>query len=141
MKRYIGTKTVHATPMNRADYNTYRGWELPSNENGADEGYLVEYTDGGTGNDSRHVGYISWSPKAQFETAYSERRAHAELQPYQQRVLDERAELDEKAVKLEIFLQSPAFDALNDYEQALLGRQFLTMRKYSAILAERISRY
>ncbi len=70
MKTYIGTKIIDAKPMNRAEYNEYRGWELPANENGADEGYLVEYHDGGKGNDSRHAGYISWSPKEQFENAY-----------------------------------------------------------------------
>jgi hypothetical protein len=72
MKRYIGTKIITAQPMNRADYNTYRGWALPSDENGEDEGYLVEYLDGGKPNDSRHTGYISWSPKEQFESAYRE---------------------------------------------------------------------
>jgi hypothetical protein len=72
MKRYIGTKIITAQPMNRADYNTYRGWVLPSDENGEDEGYLVEYLDGGKPNDSRHTGYISWSPKKQFEGAYRE---------------------------------------------------------------------
>jgi Protein of unknown function (DUF2829) len=72
MKHYIGTKLISATPMNRADYNTYRGWALPENENGADEGYLVEYLDGGKPNDDRHAGYISWSPKEQFENAYRE---------------------------------------------------------------------
>ena len=72
MKTYIGTKNISAVPMNRADYNTYRNWVLPTNEDGADEGYLVEYADGGKANDSRHVGYISWSPKTQFEGAYRE---------------------------------------------------------------------
>lgn len=70
IKRYIGTKIVLLTPMNRLQYNEYRGWQLPSDENGADEGYLVEYTDGGKPNDSRHAGYISWSPKAQADAAY-----------------------------------------------------------------------
>ena len=56
--------------MNRADYNTLRGWELPANENGEDSGYLVEYTDGGTPNHTNYPGYISWSPQAQFEGAY-----------------------------------------------------------------------
>lgn len=70
MKSYIGTKQVQATPMNRAHYNEYRGWELPGNENGADEGYLVEYLDGGKPNHPGHAGYISWSPKEQFENAY-----------------------------------------------------------------------
>jgi len=69
-KTYIGTKIIKAFPMNRQDYNDYRGWQLPSNENGADDGYLVEYQDGGVPNDSRHNGYISWSPKEQFENAY-----------------------------------------------------------------------
>ncbi len=58
--------------MNRLDYNIYRGWELPSNENGSDEGYLVEYLDGGESNHPEHKGYISWSPKAQFDNGYSE---------------------------------------------------------------------
>jgi len=71
MKTYIGTKIVKASlPMNRLEYNLYRGWDLPKDENGLDEGYLIEYTDGGTPNDSRHAGYISWSPKEQFDNAY-----------------------------------------------------------------------
>jgi hypothetical protein len=70
MDTYIGTKVVKARPMNRGDYNIYRGWTLPSDENGKDDGYLVEYRDGGKPNDSRHAGYISWSPKDVFESAY-----------------------------------------------------------------------
>lgn len=70
MKLHIGTKQVTSTPMTRLAYNAYRGWELPANEDGADDGYLVEYLDGGKPNDSRHVGYISWSPKEQFDNAY-----------------------------------------------------------------------
>ena len=58
--------------MNRLDYNAYRGWELPADEDGADDGYLVEYLDGGKPNDTRHEGYISWSPKAQFDNGYTE---------------------------------------------------------------------
>lgn len=56
--------------MNRQAYNDYRGWTLPADENGADEGYLVEYLDGGKPNHPKHDGYISWSPKAQFDAAY-----------------------------------------------------------------------
>ena len=72
MKTYIGTKVVNATPMDRQEYNDYRGWELPENENGNDEGYLVEYLDGGKPNHAAHSGYISWSPKEQFDKAYRE---------------------------------------------------------------------
>lgn len=70
MKKYIGTKQISAKPMNRLEYNIYRGWDLPDDENGSDEGYLVEYLDGGKSNDDRHKGYISWSPTEQFENAY-----------------------------------------------------------------------
>ncbi len=67
---YIGTKLIRAEPMTRQAYNDFRGWTLPADENGADEGYLVEYLDGGKPNVPTHEGYVSWSPKAQFENAY-----------------------------------------------------------------------
>lgn len=59
-EKYIGTKRIEATPMTRGDYNKYRGWTIPVNENPEDNGYLVKYSDN----------YISWSPKKQFEEAY-----------------------------------------------------------------------
>lgn len=70
MERYIGTKLVNAKPMTRAAYNVLRGWELPADENGDDDGYLVEYIDGGKANHPDYTGYISWSPKDVFERAY-----------------------------------------------------------------------
>ena len=70
MKKYVGTKELKATPMNKEEYCQYRQWEVPSNENPKEEGYLVEYLDGGKPNDERHLGYISWSPKDVFEKAY-----------------------------------------------------------------------
>lgn len=70
MKTFIGTKVIQALAMNRREYNEYRGWDLPKDENGDDEGYLVEYLDGGKPNHGKHKGYISWSPKEQFEGAY-----------------------------------------------------------------------
>jgi hypothetical protein len=72
MKKYIGTKQVAAREMTREEYNFYRGWKLPDDEEGTDEGYLVEYLDGGTPNHVEHGGYISWSPKEQFDNAYRE---------------------------------------------------------------------
>ena len=71
-KTYEGTKRVHAHPMNRGEYNAYRGWEVPADENPADDGYLVEYLDGGKSNHPGHAGYISWSPKDVFERSYKE---------------------------------------------------------------------
>lgn len=72
MKSYVGTKFVNAKPMNRQEYNDLRGWQVPSDENPSDEGYLVEYIDGGKSNHPDFKGYISWSPKDVFERAYSE---------------------------------------------------------------------
>ena len=63
LKRYKCHKEVLARPMTRGDYNEYRGWTLPDDEDGADEGYLVEYPD--------NV-YESWSPKDVFDAGYTE---------------------------------------------------------------------
>ena len=62
MKKYVGTKVIEARPMTRGDYNDYRGWQIPANENPEDKGYLVKYPDG----------YESWSPAKVFEVAYRE---------------------------------------------------------------------
>ena len=62
MKKYIGTKIIEAEEMSRGEYNKYRGWTIPKNENPTDEGYLVRYSDG----------YESWSPKKQFNEVYRE---------------------------------------------------------------------
>lgn len=70
LERYIGTKIVNMLPMTRAEYNGLRGWQLPVGENGDDEGYLVEYLDGGPANTPQYEGYVSWSPKAQADAAY-----------------------------------------------------------------------
>jgi hypothetical protein len=70
MKQFIGVKLIHAKPMTRAEYNAYRGWELPADENGSDAGFLVEYLDGGKANTPDHAGYVSWSPEDVFNCAY-----------------------------------------------------------------------
>ena len=70
MSTHIGTKIINAKPMTRQAYNDLRGWTVPSNENPADEGYLVEYLDGGLPNVAGFKGYVSWSPKDVFGRAY-----------------------------------------------------------------------
>jgi len=70
MTMYLGVKYVGAVPMTRGAYNSYRGWELPIDEDGADEGFLIEYLDGGKQNHPNHTGYVSWSPKEVFQRAY-----------------------------------------------------------------------
>ena len=59
-EEYIGTKRIQTVPMTRGEYNKYRGWTMPENENPDEEGYFIRYPDG----------CQSWSPKKQFEDAY-----------------------------------------------------------------------
>ena len=70
MKRYIGTKLINAKSMTRQAYNDFRGWTVPDDENGGEEGYFVEYVDGGEGNTDYYDGYVSWSPAEVFERSY-----------------------------------------------------------------------
>lgn len=75
MKRFNGFKKVKAKPMTRQEYIDYQGFEarsLNEGEKNTDEGYLVEYMNGGKPNHESHEGYISWSPKQVFEDAYYE---------------------------------------------------------------------
>ena len=139
MKTYIGTKIIRAKPMNRQAYNAYRGWVVPKDENPLDEGYLVEYMDGGKANTVKYVGYISWSPKAQFEAAYTEIPNTDTMQyAYQVRIAAEKAELDKKREKLIAFVQSAAFDGLDVQERGRLTLQLTIMDDYSAVLGERL---
>lgn len=74
-KQYVGVKVVVAKPMTRGDYNDYRGWQIPTNENPADEGYVVEYDHG----------YISWCPKEVFEKHNYELTGHETFDVYPDR--------------------------------------------------------
>lgn len=62
MKQYITTKPIEAKPMTRGDYNEYRGWTIPDDENPCDEGYLIK----------RNDGYVTWLAKETFENDYKE---------------------------------------------------------------------
>lgn len=56
---------VKASPMNRGEYNEYRGWSLPADEKPDDTGYLVE-DPSGVANHPDHQGYIRWLPTEEF---------------------------------------------------------------------------
>lgn len=62
MKRYVGTKIIMAKPMTRGEYNIYRGWKIPENENPGDEGYLVK----------EQNNHETWMPKRVFEETYKQ---------------------------------------------------------------------
>jgi len=140
MTHFIGTKTVIAYPMTRGQYNDYRGWQLPVNEQGEDEGYLVEYTDGGQPNDERHAGYISWSPKAQFDAAYLPIGDVEGLPAHVQRVIGEYVQLTDKLTKLNRFVESDGFSKVDPTDQHLLSTQIMAMNGYATVLLERLKR-
>lgn len=135
MKMFVGTKILKARPMTLGDYNDYRGWPLPENEDGSSAGYLVEYLDGGKANDERHSGYISWSPAVQFEKAYIDLADDA-IQaltgdlildgkpPHLTRLLAERAQLADRLVKLKAFigLQTAHHNNDGDLDQTIADK-------------------
>ena len=61
-----------------------------------------------------------------------------EMEDYQQRVIEEKKELDEKINKLRIFLGASPFKSLTVENQSLLKDQYVVMAQYSTILAKRI---
>lgn len=64
------------------------------------------------------------------------------MQPHQQRVVDEKSELDDKLGKLGVFIESsPIFAVLPDDERERLVRQKSCMGEYSEILGERIAAF
>ncbi len=63
------------------------------------------------------------------------------MEPHQQRVVYEKAALDENINKLEAFMLTPIYDGLPSDEQSLLYRQLRAMKGYSGILGERITAF
>ncbi len=64
------------------------------------------------------------------------------MQPHQQRVVDEKSELDTKIEALQKFIAgSPIFTGLPEEEKERLVRQESCMSEYSSILAERIAAF
>lgn len=112
---YIGTKQVTAWPQ----------------EKDGKEGYAVKYADG----------YTSWSPKDVFEAAYIDIGHVSQLPPHQQRVIGEKAVLDDKLKKLRQFFDAPLFAGLPGDEQDRLQRQAVAMTVYSELLGARIAAF
>ncbi|QTH79813.1 hypothetical protein [Klebsiella phage vB_KpnP_ZX1] len=115
-------------------------------------GYLVAYEDG----------YLSYSPAAAFEAGYSliidkdsngtvlAQKADGTEALYfqdstrpawQQRVLDEKNELNERIHKLSDFIADPGYLALLPADQRLLSVQLSTMKAYSEVLELRAARF
>lgn len=60
------------------------------------------------------------------------------MKDYQQRVVDEKAELDSKIAKLIAFQYTDMWEQLDVAEKHRMARQKLAMQSYSSILSERI---
>jgi hypothetical protein len=129
MENYIGVKRIKAEPMNRLEYNEYRGWDLPSDEDGTDEGFLVEYIDGGKANHPDHKGYISWSPKEVFENAYKISNT------WEDRV---KIELDELITKITDLNNALDKNLVPKSSVEILGKQLVIMETYKNILISRL---
>ena len=140
MKEYIGTKIVKAEPMNLGDYNNYRGWTIPEDEDPDREGYLVKYPDD----------YVSWSPKEIFEEAYV-RTENNKLaitakgmnsKDFKDRFKAEYKQLTIRAEGLSNMLDKMKNGTLEftpkcSYE--ILNRQLEYMKDYKGVLEERAS--
>lgn len=55
-KDYFIHAKVQAAPMTRGDYNIYRGWKIPDDENPDDAGFLIKHENG----------HENWKPKGVF---------------------------------------------------------------------------
>lgn len=123
MKKYIGTKTVMAEPMN--EFKAVElGYARPNEDHHEwREGYHVSYPDN----------YHSWSPKDVFEASYKC------AETFLDRLLIEHAELRAKVIGLKEFLYSKPFNELSKFQQKMLVRQFSAMTSYLECLDERLS--
>jgi hypothetical protein len=63
------------------------------------------------------------------------------MQSHQQRVVDEKSELDLKREKLGAFIQGDIFQTLPSDERNRLEQQAIAMTTYSTILGERIAAF
>jgi hypothetical protein len=62
------------------------------------------------------------------------------MQPHQQRIVDEKKELDVRLDRLKAFIEiNPVFKTLHEDERKRLNRQFDAMAEYSSILSQRIA--
>ena len=63
------------------------------------------------------------------------------MQAHQERVVAEKADLDEKIGKLDVFIHGTIYPTLDEAERARLMRQLCHMRDYSNVLTERIAAF
>lgn len=127
MKKYVGTKTVKAMPMNELAA-VEKGYARKNEDNHEwREGYHVQYT-----NPDGSI-YDSWSPKSVFEKAYRVAEAPAD------HIKIQLEELNTRFAKGMEFLANEGY-ALIHPTKALLSAQVETEREYSYLLNDRLER-
>lgn len=131
LRHFKCVKDVHAKPMKRGEYNEYRGWKIPANEEANEDGYLVVYNKGTPDH------YESWSPKRIFDAGYVEFPGHG-LPEYQRRVMAEYNELRGRLDKLAEFVASAEFPTLPQKQQEDLSGQRDAMALYAQFLHNQI---
>lgn len=114
-EQYVGTKIVTA-------------WQQ---EKDGEAGYAVKYSDG----------YTSWCPKKQFEESNVLIGHVAHLPIHQQRVMAEKAQLNDRLGKLNVFCAGSIFQSLPQDERKRLEAQALAMTEYSLILLDRVQAF
>jgi hypothetical protein len=113
-EHYVGTKIIMAWSQAHADGR---------------EGYTVKYEDG----------YTSWSPKDVFEAAYLPIGHVGHLASHIQRVVGEKAQNDDRALKLDAFLSSEKAVNLPADAVGLMEDQLRLMRELSVVLGDRLA--
>ena len=127
MKKYVGTKTVKAMPMNELAA-VEKGYARKNEDNHEwREGYHVQYT-----NPDGSI-YNSWSPKSVFEKAYRAAETPADS------IKIELEELNTRFAKGTELLSNEGY-ALIYPTKALLSAQVETEREYSYLLNDRLER-
>lgn len=62
-KHYVGLSLIEAELMTRGDYNTFRGWVIPIDEDPADVGYITR---------NRLTQRVTWVPEEEFNKVYKD---------------------------------------------------------------------
>lgn len=138
---HLGTKVIHAVKMDRLAYNTLRGWEVPADEDPTTPGYLVQYVNGGPTNVEGFDGYISWSPENVFDEAYGNGVPVKPAAPstFLTRLEAEVKDLEERTTKLNAFIGTAPFLALDVTNRGLLEAQASIHGNLLTILSQRLS--
>lgn len=127
MKKYVGTKTVKAVPMNELAA-VEKGYARKNEDNHEwREGYHVQY------NNPDGSIYNSWSPKSVFEKAYRVAETPTD------RVKIELEELNTRFVKGMEFLENECYAFIYP-TKVLLSAQVGTEREYSYLMSDRLER-